>query len=585
MTGLRARVRAEITSEIKRLAREQLATVGAPNLSLRAIARDLEMASSAIYRYFATRDDLLTALLVDAYDGLGDAVEAADASVRSGDARTRFVTVSHAARRWAIDHPAEYGLLYGTPVPGYAAPPDTIGPASRFGAVLLGIGADAERAGLKLPAHRRPSAASVHHDLTRLAAQGGFQVDPELFAIGIHLWISLVGTISFLLHGHLHNVIDDQDAFWASTVEQLADELFGSGLDRSEPARRLHARGTGRAGRDVERSMTAHTPTPLSTAAALRTPGFSRRRLLATFAAGPALALLVAACGERADDAGSSGTTPGTAPVTTPEPTTPPIDTTGGSSVAYPTAADAVVLRLGYEGGFVPAGTAFVNLPTLLITGDGRVITQAPVTAQYPGPLVAPLEVRTISPEGIEVLLRLADDSGLLGEIPDYTGETNIADAPNTVVSLQTDTGTYTHSAYALGIASDAAGNPTDESTPARQALADFVAQVTDLEATVGAGELGSSSLLEPSAYRLQSSVVDEATLGGYDVEPTLVDWPATTGLALADATTCAVLTAEAAGGVFDGATSLTFFRDGDALYSLAVAVQLPGDPACAPMG
>lgn len=333
--------------------------------------------------------------------------------------------------------------------------------------------------------------------------------------------------------------------------------------------------------------MTAHTPhttsRPLAASTTLRSPAFTRRRLLATLAAGPALALLVAACGERADDSGSSPTTPGSAPVTTPAPTTPPTDTAGGSSIAYPTEADAVVLRLGYEGGFVPAGTAFVNLPTLLVTGDGRVITQAPVTLQYPGPLVAPLEVRTISPEGIETLLRLADEAGLLGAIPDYTGQTNIADAPDTVVRIRTADGTYVHEAYALGMALDASGNPTDESSSARQALAGFVAKLTDLETTVGAAELGSSSLLEPTAYRLQATVVDESTLSGYDVEPTQVVWPASTGLALADATGCATLTAEAAGGVFDDATSLTFFRDGDTLYSLAVAIELPGDPACTP--
>lgn len=227
MTGLRARVRAELTNEIKRLAREQLATVGAPNLSLRAIARDLDMASSAIYRYFATRDDLLTALIVDAYDGLGDAVEQADAGVRHASPRVRFATVAHAARRWATEHLAEYGLLYGTPVPGYAAPDDTVGPASRFGIVLLGILADAERDGLRVPPQRRMSSAPVHRDLRRLAEGGGFDVEPELLAIGIHLWISLVGTIGFLVHGHLHNVIDDQDAFWTSTVDQLGDELLG----------------------------------------------------------------------------------------------------------------------------------------------------------------------------------------------------------------------------------------------------------------------------------------------------------------------------------------------------------------------
>jgi len=244
MTGLRARVRAEITNEIKRLAREQLAAVGAPNLSLRAIARDLEMASSAIYRYFPTRDDLLTALLVDAYDGLGAAAEEADTTARGAGGRTRFATVAHAARRWAVEHPAEWGLLYGTPVPGYAAPDDTIGPASRFGIVLLGILADAERDGLRVPPQRRASAGAVHRDLQRLAEGGGFAVDPELLAIGIHLWIGVVGTIGFLLHGHLHNVIDDHDAFWASTVDQLGDELFGP-EDGSTGGRRTRTTAAG----------------------------------------------------------------------------------------------------------------------------------------------------------------------------------------------------------------------------------------------------------------------------------------------------------------------------------------------------
>lgn len=233
MAGIRARVRAELTSEIKRLAREQLAAVGAPNLSLRAIARDLDMASSAMYRYFSTRDELLTALIIDAYDALGEVGERADAppAAGTGDVRARFAAVSHAAREWATAHPAEWGLLFGTPVPGYAAPPDTIGPATRFAAVLMRILDDAHRDGLRPPPGRRPSAPAVHHDLTLLAERSGLDIDPELLAIGIHLWISLVGTIGFLLHGHLHSVIEDQDAFFSSTIDQLVDELVGVGTE------------------------------------------------------------------------------------------------------------------------------------------------------------------------------------------------------------------------------------------------------------------------------------------------------------------------------------------------------------------
>ena len=78
--SLRARVRAGMIDEIKAVARRHLTTDGA-NLSLRAVARDMGMVSSAIYRYFASRDDLLTALILDAYNSLGSAVEAADRGV------------------------------------------------------------------------------------------------------------------------------------------------------------------------------------------------------------------------------------------------------------------------------------------------------------------------------------------------------------------------------------------------------------------------------------------------------------------------------------------------------------------------
>ena len=78
--GVRARVRAELTREIAEVARRHLASDGAAALSLRAVARELGMASSAVYRYFPSRDDLLTALIVDAYDAMGEAAEVADAA-------------------------------------------------------------------------------------------------------------------------------------------------------------------------------------------------------------------------------------------------------------------------------------------------------------------------------------------------------------------------------------------------------------------------------------------------------------------------------------------------------------------------
>ena len=87
------------------------------------------MASSALYRYVASRDDLLTLLIVQIYDELGAVAEACEAECADADVSTRWLTLCHAVRGWAVAHPHDYALLYGTPVPGYAAPAATIPPA------------------------------------------------------------------------------------------------------------------------------------------------------------------------------------------------------------------------------------------------------------------------------------------------------------------------------------------------------------------------------------------------------------------------------------------------------------------------
>ena len=143
LRAARERTRAEITRQILDAARRHLATEGASGLSLRAIARELGASSSAVYRYVASRDDLLTRLIVAAYDALGAAAETAEAAVARDDLAGRWSAVCGAVRAWALANPNEYALIYGTPVPGYTAPPATIAPAARVSSVLLGILADA----------------------------------------------------------------------------------------------------------------------------------------------------------------------------------------------------------------------------------------------------------------------------------------------------------------------------------------------------------------------------------------------------------------------------------------------------------
>jgi AcrR family transcriptional regulator len=217
MAGVRERARIETMAEIRRLARAQLEEVGAAGLSLRAIARDMGMVSSAVYRYVPSRDDLLTMLIIESYDALGSAVEAADASVRRrSDLFGRWMAIAHGTRDWAIAHPADFGLIYGTPVPGYAAPPDTIPAALRFTSVLTTLLHDAEAVGAR-PVEGTPAVSmrrSVRDDLAGLAERAGMVVDPRLAARGLMAWSQLMGAITIELGGHLHNVIDDPAGYF-----------------------------------------------------------------------------------------------------------------------------------------------------------------------------------------------------------------------------------------------------------------------------------------------------------------------------------------------------------------------------------
>jgi len=144
----RAENRAEQTRAIRARARAQLAEVGPAALSVRQIARDVGLVSSAVYRYFPSRDDLLTALIVEAYDELGEAVEQAEAAVRRrADLAQRFLSVCNAIRGWARANPHEYALLYGSPVPGYAAPDTTTTSAGRITGAFLRLAQESQAAG------------------------------------------------------------------------------------------------------------------------------------------------------------------------------------------------------------------------------------------------------------------------------------------------------------------------------------------------------------------------------------------------------------------------------------------------------
>jgi AcrR family transcriptional regulator len=224
-TGLRARVRAELMQEIKNEARRQLAEEGASSLSLRAIARQLDMVSSGIYRYYKSRDQLLTALIVDAYEALAAAVETADGRCKRSDFVGRWGVSCHAVRDWALAHPHEYTLIYGSPVPGYHAPEETTPPASRVTLTLVSIIHDAAAAG-KL---RKPFVADLGPRLSKDAAAEAARVQ----AIGLNgvpadavvralaAWTQLFGAVNFEVFGRFTDLVEDVGALFEQSVREM----------------------------------------------------------------------------------------------------------------------------------------------------------------------------------------------------------------------------------------------------------------------------------------------------------------------------------------------------------------------------
>ncbi|WIY00624.1 TetR/AcrR family transcriptional regulator [Amycolatopsis mongoliensis] len=184
----RERYRAQVRAEIKQHAWAQIAEAGVPALSLNAIAKQLGMSGPALYRYFAGRDELVTALIRDAYRSLADTVRAA----RDGGAD--LAGLAHVIRDWAREDPQRYFLIYGTPVPGYHAPDDTTEISNEVMAVLV------EACGAR-PADAPATPFDTHLGDHREWA-GGYPAAAAVLHRALSFWTRLHGVLSLELAGH-----------------------------------------------------------------------------------------------------------------------------------------------------------------------------------------------------------------------------------------------------------------------------------------------------------------------------------------------------------------------------------------------
>ncbi|BAX92726.1 putative HTH-type transcriptional regulator [Mycobacterium shigaense] len=221
--GKRQESREQIEARIVELGRRHLVDRGAAGLSLRAIARDLGMVSSAVYRYVASRDELLTLLLVDVYSDLADTVDCARETVNdlwSDD----VVAIARATRRWAVAHPAEWALLYGSPVPGYHAPAER---TVRVGTRVLGAMLDAIAAGITTGDIRLTNtvvAQPMSSDFERIRHEFGFPGDDSVMAKCFLFWAGVMGAISLEVFGQYGaDTLTDPEALFDTQLRLLVD--------------------------------------------------------------------------------------------------------------------------------------------------------------------------------------------------------------------------------------------------------------------------------------------------------------------------------------------------------------------------
>ncbi|MCA6092401.1 WHG domain-containing protein [Streptomyces sp. SCA3-4] len=218
----------DISSVVRAAARRLLVELGAGGLTLEAVAEGAGLAVTDVASVFPHRDDLLTALLIDAYNESGAAMEQADQAAKDDGAPTgtRFLAVARALRAWALANPAEFALVYGSPVPGYHAPQDTVPPASRTPAVLAGIVRSALEAGELTPPRRAvPGPPLIRPEATALFGSVPEAPFADVIERGIVLWSNLIGLLAFEVFARTHDSVLDQSDFFDFAIAVTAEGI------------------------------------------------------------------------------------------------------------------------------------------------------------------------------------------------------------------------------------------------------------------------------------------------------------------------------------------------------------------------
>ena len=211
---------------LKETAWQQIADYGAAALSLRAIARELKITAPAIYNYFADRDALVTALIIDAYTSFGDwQLEARD-SVRTRDPRRKLEAIGLAYRNWAHTYPQRYQLIFGTPIPGYQAPAENVFPSSARSISALFSVVEELRAAGKLTTTSIPTVNEKYRAYYEQWRTYSGEIHPVSLFVAMNIWARVHGIVSLEIQGNLPPFGKKGDALYLFELNAQASQFI-----------------------------------------------------------------------------------------------------------------------------------------------------------------------------------------------------------------------------------------------------------------------------------------------------------------------------------------------------------------------
>ena len=210
---------------IKEAAWKQIANEGAPALSLRAIARKLKITAPAIYNYFPSRDDLVTALIVDAFTSLADSQRQSIESISASKLELRLSTLGLAYRDWAIQYQQRYQLIFGTPIPGYEAPADMTLPAAAWALVplieTLQALLDADKLRVEKLAKLTPALKSMLEAWRKFVSEKGNDVNVEVLYLAHVIWSRVHGLVMLEIGHQNPSPITDPGEIFRREIENI----------------------------------------------------------------------------------------------------------------------------------------------------------------------------------------------------------------------------------------------------------------------------------------------------------------------------------------------------------------------------